>query len=74
MTCAVAQLFWEWEVEKPQWFDRAVSIVLDLGGGVGGSNSSGNMAAWDISTIVTGGRHNVVGVRQRTRELRHDVR
>jgi pre-mRNA-processing factor 6 len=25
-----AQLFWEWRNEKPQWFDRTVSVAPDL--------------------------------------------
>jgi hypothetical protein len=31
VTCAVAQLFWEWKIEKRWWFDRTVSVAPDLG-------------------------------------------
>ena len=30
MTCAVAQLLWEWKIEKPQWFNHTVSVAPDL--------------------------------------------
>ena len=31
VACAVAQLFCEWRIDKPQWFDCAVSAAPDLG-------------------------------------------